>query len=172
MKPTTIVSRSSTRRHDWVNERSRALHAAIAEKIRRDPALLEIPRQNLARWLQDASVDSSTPHCWSWQVMIEGKPLEELLAYLVEESELADQLRQSSPFTGILTQQQQTKFLPVMRRSDLEHIIRASSAIAGDNEIIAIGSQSILGQFPNAPAELLRSIELDVFQEVSRNAAL
>jgi hypothetical protein len=50
-----------------------------------------------------------------------------------------------------------------MRRSDLEHIIRASSAIAGDNEIIAVGSQAILGQFPNAPAELLRSLELDVF---------
>lgn len=50
-----------------------------------------------------------------------------------------------------------------MKRSDLEHIIRASSAIAEDKEIIAIGSQAILGQFPNAPAELLRSIELDVF---------
>ena len=50
-----------------------------------------------------------------------------------------------------------------MKRSDLEHIIRASSAIAGDNEIIAIGSQAILGQFPHAPAELLRSLELDVF---------
>lgn len=50
-----------------------------------------------------------------------------------------------------------------MRRSELEHIIRASSAIAGDNEIIAVGSQAVLGQFPNAPAELLRSMELDVF---------
>jgi hypothetical protein len=50
-----------------------------------------------------------------------------------------------------------------MRRSDLEHIIRASSAVAEDNEIVAVGSQAILGQFPNAPSELLRSIELDVF---------
>src|SRR6266496_567678 len=50
-----------------------------------------------------------------------------------------------------------------MKRSELEHIIRASSAIAEDKEIIAVGSQAILGQFPNAPAELLRSVELDVF---------
>jgi hypothetical protein len=50
-----------------------------------------------------------------------------------------------------------------MKRSELEHIIRASSAISEDNEIIAIGSQAILGQFPDAPAELLRSMELDVF---------
>ena len=49
-----------------------------------------------------------------------------------------------------------------MRRSELEHVIRASSAIAEDNEIIAIGSQAILGQFPDAPSELLRSNELDV----------
>jgi len=48
-----------------------------------------------------------------------------------------------------------------MRRSELEHVIRASSAVAEDNEIIAIGSQAILGQFPDAPDELLRSNEVD-----------
>jgi len=35
-----------------------------------------------------------------------------------------------------------------MRRSELEHIIRAAGAIAGVKEIIILGSQSILGQFP------------------------
>ena len=35
-----------------------------------------------------------------------------------------------------------------MRRSELEHLIRAAGAIAGDGELIIIGSQSILGQFP------------------------
>jgi len=53
-------------------------------------------------------------------------------------------------------------FSSAMRRSELEHVIRASSAISEDNEIIAIGSQAILGQFPDAPVELLRSNELDV----------
>lgn len=37
-----------------------------------------------------------------------------------------------------------------MKRSELEHIIRASGEIAGDDEIVIIGSQAILGQFPNA----------------------
>lgn len=50
-----------------------------------------------------------------------------------------------------------------MQRSDLEHLIRASGEIAGDNEIIIIGSQAILGQFPDAPARLLASMEADVF---------
>lgn len=50
-----------------------------------------------------------------------------------------------------------------MQRSDLEHVIRASGDIAEDDEIIVIGSQSILGQFPNASARLLTSMETDVY---------
>lgn len=50
-----------------------------------------------------------------------------------------------------------------MQRSELEHLIRASGEIADDVEIIVIGSQSILGQFPNAPARLLMSMEADIY---------
>ena len=57
-----------------------------------------------------------------------------------------------------------------MRRCDLEHIIRAAGTIAGDTEIFVIGSQSILAQFPDAPAELLRSAEADVFPANRKDA--
>ncbi len=50
-----------------------------------------------------------------------------------------------------------------MTREQLEHIIRASATIADDDEIVVIGSQAILGQFPNAPEELRRSMEADVW---------
>src|SRR5690349_20833415 len=50
-----------------------------------------------------------------------------------------------------------------MTRLDLEHIIRAAGAIADDSDIIVIGSQSVLGQFPDAPVELLVSLEADVY---------
>jgi len=50
-----------------------------------------------------------------------------------------------------------------MRRADLEHIIRAAAVIAADEDIIVIGSQAILGQFPDAPADLLTSVEADVY---------
>lgn len=50
-----------------------------------------------------------------------------------------------------------------MKRSELEHLIRAAGSIANDPEIVVIGSQSILGQFPNAPPSLLVSAEADVF---------
>jgi len=50
-----------------------------------------------------------------------------------------------------------------MQRSELEHIIRASGDLAKDDEIVIIGSQSILGQFPDAPMRLLMSMEADVY---------
>lgn len=50
-----------------------------------------------------------------------------------------------------------------MNRAQLEHIIRASASIADDQEIVIIGSQSILGQFPHAPAALRVSMEADVY---------
>jgi hypothetical protein len=50
-----------------------------------------------------------------------------------------------------------------VNRQQLEHVIRAAAAIAEDDEIVVIGSQSILGAFPNAPAPLLVSMEADVF---------
>lgn len=50
-----------------------------------------------------------------------------------------------------------------MTRSELEHLIRSAGAIAGDTEIVIIGSQSVLGQYPHAPVALLTSMEADVF---------
>lgn len=50
-----------------------------------------------------------------------------------------------------------------MQRSDIERLIRASGEIAGDDEIIIIGSQAILGQFPDAPVQLLVSMEADIY---------
>ncbi len=50
-----------------------------------------------------------------------------------------------------------------MKRSELEHVIGAAGSIADDREIVVIGSQSILGQFPEAPTSLLASAETDVY---------
>ena len=50
-----------------------------------------------------------------------------------------------------------------MNRSQLEHIIRAAGSITGDSEMIIIGSQAILAQFPDASQVLLQSMEVDLF---------
>lgn len=58
-----------------------------------------------------------------------------------------------------------------MKREQLEHILRASAAITGHGEFVIVGSQAILGQFPNAPEEFLRSQEADVFSLDDPHAA-
>jgi hypothetical protein len=48
-------------------------------------------------------------------------------------------------------------------RPELEHIIRAAGTLADVEDLIVIGSQAILGEFPDAPAELLVSNEAEVY---------
>ena len=50
-----------------------------------------------------------------------------------------------------------------MKRSALEHILRACKGTTGETEFIVVGSQAILGQFPDAPRVLRHSIEADVY---------
>lgn len=50
-----------------------------------------------------------------------------------------------------------------MNRESLEHLIRAAAAVTNEDELVIIGSQSILGSVPNAPEELLFSREADIY---------
>ena len=49
-----------------------------------------------------------------------------------------------------------------MTRDQLEHAIRAACDVADDTEVWVFGSQAILGEFPDAPADLRSSIEVDI----------
>jgi hypothetical protein len=50
-----------------------------------------------------------------------------------------------------------------MKRHDLEHVIRAATAITNETEFVIIGSQSILGAIPDAPDCFLLSREVDIY---------
>jgi hypothetical protein len=50
-----------------------------------------------------------------------------------------------------------------MTRAELEHVLRAAAAIAQENSLVVVGSQAILLPFPNAPASLLVSREVDLY---------
>jgi hypothetical protein len=47
-------------------------------------------------------------------------------------------------------------------REELEHAIRAACDVAKDDAVYVFGSQAILGQFPDAPAALRMSAEVDM----------
>lgn len=50
-----------------------------------------------------------------------------------------------------------------MEREALEHILRASGALTRCRDFVIVGSQAILGEHPDAPAELKVSREVDLY---------
>jgi len=50
-----------------------------------------------------------------------------------------------------------------MRREDFEHVLAAAANVCGEVELVVVGSQAILGSHPDAPVELLQSMEVDIY---------
>ena len=77
---------------------------AIAEKIRCQPDLFGIAKHNLARWKK---AQKPWPRALrEWEEIIDRHSVEEVLTILTEDSEEGQRLRQSGPFTGILTREE------------------------------------------------------------------
>lgn len=101
------------RTHQEIDQRSLAMHRLVAEKIRRDPALFEKARRTLARW-RTIVCPASQPYLDEWEQLMK-RGIDACLAVAIEDSERANALRQSSPFTGILTNQERYSFLKIKR---------------------------------------------------------
>jgi hypothetical protein len=89
----------SVRGHQRIDLRSLALHRAIGEKLRSNPALLEIARSNLDRW--SVSGGRSQPYWDAWREILD-RPLPEILDLLEQDSERMTAMRQATPFAGVL----------------------------------------------------------------------
>jgi hypothetical protein len=87
--------------HSRLDERSLALHQRVAEKMLDDPTLLERARGNVRRWQENP--DSLSLALVEWEQILTGTT-DQVARFLVERSEKATRLRQSSPFTGILSE--------------------------------------------------------------------
>jgi hypothetical protein len=95
------------RSHQWIDERSLALHEAVAAKLEAQPQLLEVARANLKRW--DAAGSSRPPR--EWQRLLDTLSLPQLLKLLRSLDEEAVRLGQSSPFAGLLTPAERQEIL-------------------------------------------------------------
>ena len=82
-----------------MSERSRALHAAVAERLRANPELVAIARTRVQTWLDDGSV--ARPYAEAWRVLL-ARSLGDTTRALCEESDRMHDLRQVSPFAGVL----------------------------------------------------------------------
>jgi|ERR1051325_8836774 hypothetical protein len=99
------VGIDNLRDHSLLVVRSRALHRAVAEKIRAHPELLAVARQNVERWIAEEQKHGGvSPGLLEWQRILSTLAVEEILELLCEETDEADRLRHSTPFCGILTE--------------------------------------------------------------------
>jgi hypothetical protein len=58
-----------------------------------------------------------------------------------------------------------------MKRSEVDHVLRAAAAITQETTFFVVGSQAILMQFPQAPAELTVSREPDLYPALNPEKA-
>ena len=89
--------------HRLAEERSVAYHRAIAERLRDQPEVLEKARRRVETWLEARS--EAPFYARKWAEILAGD-VSSIAAFLVERSEFADELRQSSPFAGTLRPQE------------------------------------------------------------------
>ena len=96
-----------SRSHVWIDQRSLALDQAVAVKLRTQPELLQLAKDTLQNWIRQRQ--PNVPGVLiEWQGILNTWSFEEILALLTSSDQEPTRLRQSSPFCGILTQEERT----------------------------------------------------------------
>ena len=85
--------------HRRAEERSLAYHRVIAERLRLDPSMLSVARARVRGWLE---AEHQPTYACAWSEILQ-QDVEAIAAFLVDDSERACELRQSSPFAGVLS---------------------------------------------------------------------
>ncbi|MCW5961950.1 MAG: hypothetical protein KIS76_17445 [Pyrinomonadaceae bacterium] len=89
---------------------SLVVHRLAAERLRSDPQLLEIAKANLQRWL------NQTPGvgAWlEWKEILENESLENILKIISAETDEGQRLRSSSPFAGLISEDERRKVIKI-----------------------------------------------------------
>lgn len=99
--------------HQRVDARSLALHCLIARKLVASPTLLDRARATLRRWRTQAC--EPVPACFQeWEEILAMSP-PDVAGFLASMGEDATRLRQSSPFTGLLTPEERARIFEAFR---------------------------------------------------------
>ena len=99
--------------HRILDARSLAMHCRIAQKISRNPGLLDKARDNVARWV--ARTEGEKPrYLEEWEQILE-QPWPAIADLITSMSEEATRLRSSSPFAGVLTEDERNEVYAAFR---------------------------------------------------------
>jgi len=92
--------------HNRARARSLAYHHAVAARLRRP--MVEEARHVLFRWREQGRIDDR--YADRWEQLLE-RPLPEIRRALVKEGQEADDLRQNSPFAGVLSEPERRRII-------------------------------------------------------------
>lgn len=102
--------------HDLIDKRSLEYGELIAAKIRKHPELMDFVRANLDQTLSESRLSESGKDALrEWQAILATHSFDEVLEILTQNSDEGQRLRQSTPFLGILTQQER---MEIFRRHE------------------------------------------------------
>lgn len=96
--------------HERAERRNRAYHAAIARRLRRDTVRTAL--HQLWQWSEEGNIDPR--YADEWEALLRS-PLKDIKRLLTEDSQYARDLRQNSPFAGMLSEPERRKILEVIR---------------------------------------------------------
>jgi len=97
--------------HRTAELRSIALHRAVAARL--DEAALEAARARVDAWL-DAGGPVAPRYAERWRQLLE-RSADEIRAALVEDSEIMRDLRQTTPFAGLIPPRERWRILREVR---------------------------------------------------------
>ncbi|MGN6256818.1 MAG: hypothetical protein ACTHN3_03580 [Solirubrobacterales bacterium] len=108
LRPDVERSGADDRRdpHQTAELRGLAYHRALAPRLRRP--LVDQARRKLRRWKDEGRIDPRYARAWEEALAL---PLEEIRAAITADDQHGRDLRQSSPFAGLLSEQERRKIL-------------------------------------------------------------
>ena len=100
-------------KHRILDARSLAMHCLAAAKVEKNKALLRTAKQTVAGWLARYRGDTP-PALEEWRQLLD-RPWTEVCAIITNPGERATRLRQSSPFSTLLTSRERERIYDAFR---------------------------------------------------------
>jgi hypothetical protein len=116
--------------HQFLDRLNLMYHLEIAKRLLAEPGpVLNRARSNIERWKPAHAGTFSAHALEEWRILLDTKSVPELVAIITEDSDEGQRLRQSTPFTGILSEEEREE---LWRRCEERESVRSDTASDGD----------------------------------------
>lgn len=100
--------------HRLAELRSIALHRAVADELHRHPELVDAARERLRVWAADGKLHEHYRDAW---LTLLDEPLARVTELIVEDTERGRELRQATPFAGLISARERWRIWREVRES-------------------------------------------------------